>query len=170
MRVGVRPFLAGLRSLILEYGDVFEARVALEIRDPQRIGFQHALDLLVAQLGKRSGVVARLDDDLVGADGGHAVIDSLGRARRVSFHVIERAEVRVGANLPLARAGQFQKRMRLDAVVRAERARIGARLLALRMTHHDPAPRDGVFTKLHCSPRKNARRLVYTGKSHGRSL
>lgn len=41
------PFLSGCRSLIFEDGNIFEAGVALQILDSQRIRLQDALDFFV---------------------------------------------------------------------------------------------------------------------------
>src|ERR1019366_4740284 len=43
----VRPLFSGPRSLILEYGHVFETCIALQVRDTQRIRIENALDFLV---------------------------------------------------------------------------------------------------------------------------
>ncbi len=107
--MGVRPFLSGLRALILEHGHIFEARVALQVRDAAGPCVQHALDLLVAHLRHRLGVIGRFDDNLVRAHGRHAVVDSLGGARGLAFDAVERAKMRIHAHLPLAVGRQIQE-------------------------------------------------------------
>ncbi len=94
LRMGVRPFLSRLRALVLEHGHVLEARIALQIRDAQGIGLQHALDLFIRKLRERrewSGVSTMISCAPIG---GHAVVDSFGAAPGFAFDAVERAEMR----------------------------------------------------------------------------
>src|SRR5579862_8867110 len=114
MRVG--PLLSRLRTLILEYGYIFEAGVPLKVRDARGVGFEHSFDLLVRHLREVSRMIGRLYDDLVSASRVHAIVDSFRRARRVAFDVIKRPEVWIGANLPGALWRKVEEDLGLQAV------------------------------------------------------
>src|ERR1700722_1176764 len=98
--MGMSPFLTGMQALVFVYRDVLEARIALEVANTQRVGFQDPFDFLVAELGKRASMIRRLDDDLVRADKIHTIVNAFGGAARFAFDTVERAKVRQGPNLP----------------------------------------------------------------------
>ncbi len=95
----MRPLFASQRSAILENGDVLEAGVFLEIENALRISLEDALDLLVFHAAEPGVVVRRFDDDLMRADGSHAIVNAFRSAPSVTFDAIERIEVRNDAHL-----------------------------------------------------------------------
>src|SRR4029077_5086656 len=102
-------------------------------------------------------VLGRLGDDFVGADGIHAVVDAVCAAAGITFHVIERAEMRKRPDLPRTLRGKFVENARFDAIRGAERAEVLPALAAFGLTDHNPAARDGIFTKFHDAPAYGAR-------------
>src|SRR5579862_7253244 len=142
----MRPLFSRLAALILEHGNVFEPRVPFQVRDAQRVGFQHPLDFFVAHLGQLPGMLRSLHNNFVGAGGSHAVVDSLGFTPWFAFDSIERTKVRIYADLPRSMRRQIQNRAGLRAVFRTKWAGIRANFLALRVACYDPASSDGIFT------------------------
>src|SRR5208282_4467073 len=141
----VRPLLARLRTLVLEHGHVFEACIALQVVDPRCVGFEHAFDFLIRQLRERARMARRLDDDLVRADGRHAVENPVGAASGVALDAVERAEVRIHANLPWPARRQLEQNLGSSVVFRAERARALSLLFAFWMAGDYPTASDRVL-------------------------
>src|SRR5579864_3416971 len=94
-------------------------------------------------------VVRRLHENLVRTDTAHAVINSLRRAPRLAFNVVQRTEMRQNANLPLTLSGQLKDSARVAFIAGAQRTWLGRQFRVARMSDHHPAPRDRVFAQFH---------------------
>ena len=64
--------------MILEELDVTKARIVGKIEYPEPAGEKDSLDLVDTELTHLELMFGRLDDDLMGADTVHLVVDSLG--------------------------------------------------------------------------------------------
>src|SRR6185437_4772865 len=159
----MRPFFAGLRPFIPEDSHVFEAGVAFQIGDAKGVGFEDALNLLVAELRERARVAGSFNDDFVRADGVHTIANAVGIAAGIALDVIERTGVRIDADLRVALRRQRQQKIGLRGILRAKRARAGALLSALGMADGYPTASDGIFAQFHW---KNfSRRKKRTGET-----
>jgi hypothetical protein len=145
----MRPFLASLRSFIPEHGNVFEAGVAFQIGDAKGVGFEHALDFLVGELRERARMAGSFNDDFVRANGVHAIENAVGVAVGIALDVIERAGVRVRADLRVALRRERQQKIGLRGIFRAKRARPGPFLAALAVADDHPTASDGILAKFH---------------------
>ena len=94
------PVGPGWLALVLKHGDVLKARVAFQINNPQRIGREHQLDLLVGQPRERPVVVGRLDNNFVRAHRAHAVVDAFRGAPQVAFNLVKRRQMRTHPDTP----------------------------------------------------------------------
>src|SRR5579885_2688489 len=98
--MGVGPFLAGQRALILVYTYVLEARILLEIGDARRPDPEHALDFLVRELGEIPVVSGRFNDDFVGAERAHFVVHAFGLAAKFALDAVNGRGMSRNADLP----------------------------------------------------------------------
>src|SRR5713226_7769402 len=145
----MRPFFTSQWAVVLEHGDVFEARIALQVGDAQGIGSQHALDLLIAHRCELQVVLPSLHNDLVCAHRAHAVVDAIRLPPGLALNAVERIDVRKDAYLPGALRRQHQQGGRLILIARAERTPAGCSGRLVRMAHDHPAACDWVLTEFH---------------------
>src|ERR1700735_1358672 len=151
LRVRVRPFLSRLRPLVLEYSDVLESRIPFQIRDAQRVRFQHSLDFFVIHPRERTRVLCTLHNYFVRARCRHPVVNPLGAAPGLTLNSIQRTEVRKDTNLRWSVRRQTQNRGHVRSVPRTQWTWIRPHLFPLRMPDHYPAPSDRIFAKFHFS-------------------
>jgi len=135
--------------MVLEDGDIFESGVALQVRNPHRVGLKNEFNFIVAELCERARVITRFHDDFVRSNGCHTVEDPIGATSGIAFDVVKRPEVRIRANLPLALQGQFEENLRLRTIAGTQRARTGPLFFPFRMTDDYPTASDWVLAQFH---------------------
>src|ERR1700733_12161673 len=149
LRMRVRPFIARAAALILEYGDVFEARVFFEVRDTRGPNIEYAFDFFVAELRHALVVMRRFDDDFVRAECAHLVVHAVCQAARFVFNAIERIGMRNDAYLPRAFARHAQnRRLPIDAGA-VERTRRTSLFEIFGLAQHYPTLRDWIAADFH---------------------
>jgi len=74
-------------ALILKNQNVAKPKIFLEVQNPVAIGPQDILQPLGGEVGKTLFVVRGFDDDFVGADAVHAVIETEPFAAHVALHM-----------------------------------------------------------------------------------
>src|SRR5215831_6721428 len=142
----VSPFLARLRAYILEHSDVLKAGIFLQVDNSRRVSFESKLDIFVRQVFERHAMIGRLDDDLVGSNSRHAIVDSICGASGVALDAVHRPKVRKCTNLPFSFRGKRQQGVCLDAIFRAQRTRIGPVGGAFWMSYSTPTAGNRVLT------------------------
>src|ERR1700679_2120059 len=100
LRRRMAKLLPGARAEVFEEADIFNARVALEVEDALRGEVQKLFNLSVAGIPEMAVVLRILDDDLVRADGAHAVVEAVAAASGLTFDVVERGRMHYGARAP----------------------------------------------------------------------
>ena len=83
-------FLAGPRPIIFVKTDIFNARVALEIENAFGGEAKELSNLIVAGLPELAIVPGIFDQNFVGSNGTHAVVDAIASAPRLTLDVVER--------------------------------------------------------------------------------
>src|SRR5438445_1710883 len=93
-------------------------------------------------------MIGRFDDDFMGPQRPHPIVNSVGDPAGLAFNAIERLKMRDDPNLHRAVRGQFQQGLDAVRVIGAERASIlSERVLTISHTH--PTASDRVLTKFH---------------------
>src|SRR5579863_6132264 len=149
LRMRVRPLIARGRALVLENGDVFKARIFLQVGDAARPYGKHAFDFLVAELRHASVVMRGLDDDFVRAERTHFVVHAFGETARFTFDAIERIGVRNDADLPCAFARQAQNRGLFVETRTVEWTRCRSLVEIFGLAQHYPTLRDWIAADFH---------------------
>ena len=130
--LGVRMLEGRSRRLpvILEHADVLESRVLLQVDHALAPRLEHHRHVPGGQIREGGRVVRGLDDDLVGADAVHAVIDAVARGLELSLDPEGGKLVGDHADLPSRAVGQAARPTyredllgRARFLSRAERAR-----------------------------------------------
>ena len=151
MKVGVIEFLSGGRAVVFKDADVFEALVFFEVLDALRDQSQELLDGGVGRVPELAIVVRALEQDLVGADGTHAVVKSVAATVGIAFDAVEGVGMNDGARGPLsvvARHAGDDLRRRFG--IWTKTARLGRTgLFRDIVSGDDPGASDGVFAKFH---------------------
>src|SRR5713226_9372927 len=80
LRRGMAELLSGIRAMVFEEADIFDARIALEIEDALGGQAKEPLDLRVAGIPNMAVVARVLDQNLVRADRVHAVVEAVATA------------------------------------------------------------------------------------------
>src|SRR5690348_5648484 len=93
LRVGMSELLARARPEILEDADVAEAGVAFEVLDALGNEQEELLDLGVAGVPELAVMFRVLDQQLVSADVGHAVVNAFSAAINAAFDVVDGARM-----------------------------------------------------------------------------
>src|ERR1700689_1796633 len=83
-------FLSSAAAVVLINADVLEAPVALQVLNALGHQQQKLSDLGVAGVPEMPVMARILDQHLVGADGAHAIVDTVSPARSVALDVIQR--------------------------------------------------------------------------------
>src|SRR5437879_7652591 len=107
-------------------------------------------------------MIGRFDDDFMGPQRPHPIVNSVGDPAGLAFNAIERLKMRDDPNLHRAVRGQFQQGLDAVRVIGAERASIlSERVLTISHTH--PTASDRVLTKFHTgvAGRVKCRRAYY---------
>ena len=107
-QLGVRMLEArtGLRTVILEDDHRAEALIALQVDDPIPTRAYDVLDRAGRQGREVAVVIRRLDEQLVGPDAVHEVVEALAAAFEVPFDAQRRELVRNDAYTPARRVGR----------------------------------------------------------------
>ena len=145
----VRPLFSCQRTLILEYADVLETRVLLQIRNARPPHPQHSINLFVVELRHPPVVLRSLHHDFVGAERHHLVVHAFSDTPGLPLNVIERLRVRQHTHLPCPFRRPRHNRTQLLKLGRLQRAflrRIAANFF---LSQNDPALSDGIFAKFH---------------------
>jgi hypothetical protein len=82
--------LPGVASVILENADVLQARVALKVLDALRGQPEKLLDFVVAGIPELAIMAEIFNQHLVGADGAHAVVETIAATRGLTFNPVKR--------------------------------------------------------------------------------
>ncbi len=157
---------AGGGSVVLEEEDISQAHVAPQVEDAVANGEIDISDVARRQRRQAGGVIGRLDDDLVCADPGHAIVKPFPAALNLALDAQSRKLIRDNADMPagLIRSAGVAIRQNLGGSLRfmacAERADAGRRRWddmiageiggaegAIRRDNH-PASCNGVFAKV----------------------
>jgi hypothetical protein len=117
-------FLPCIATVILEDADVLETRVALQILNALRRQQQELSDLRVARSPEMAFVPQILDQHLVRSDRGHAIVNSISAAGRLTLNAIQRRGMNYGTGRPRASAdgGHIRHQLNRNWRVRAETA------------------------------------------------
>ena len=102
LKVGVIEFLSGGRAVVFKDADVFEALVFFEVLDALRDQSQELLDGGVGRVPELTVVVWAFEQDFVGADWTHAVVESIAASVRIAFDAIQGVGMNDGARGPLS--------------------------------------------------------------------
>jgi hypothetical protein len=86
--------------VILEDADVFQARVPLQILDAQRDQAEELFHFGVGRIPEMAVVAGIFDQNFVGADRPHAIIQAFAAACGFAFYVIERLRMDDRARRP----------------------------------------------------------------------
>jgi hypothetical protein len=147
--MGVGPLVTGEHALILEYSDVFEARIFFQVGDSGGPDPQDALDLFVAELRHAFVVIGRFDDHLVRAEGAHFVVHAFGEAAGFTLDAVERIGMGQDAHLPRTFGGPSKDgRLLLDNAA-VERAWFGGVVQMFALPQDYPALRDWISSNFH---------------------
>ena len=165
LRVRVLQRRPGGAADVLEEHAVDQPRVLFQIDQAVAVDPQDLADVLLAEVGHRDFVVRALDDDLVGADAVHLVVDAIAALVEVALD-LERGELVghdadapalfVGAGVAVAVGEDLVRRVVLAAL--AERAEAAARRRRLDLRRDrplgpvggddDPAANDRILAQL----------------------
>jgi hypothetical protein len=146
--MGVFPFRAGHRALILEYGHIFETAILLQIRDALRVNREYSFNFLVTHLRKALTVHRSFHQNFVGANQTHAVVNTFRFTPQFCLNPIQRIEVRHHAHLPRPVTGTRKQRVLFRFMTGAQRTPLGHRCV-FRVANHHPASSYGILTKFH---------------------
>jgi hypothetical protein len=146
-------FLSGANPIILEKADVFKPLVAFEVLNALSCEGKELFDLAIAGGPKGAVVPGILDQDLVSADGAHAVIEAVSPASRLAFDVIQGRGMnnrsrRPGIAVETRRAGDDLSTGGRICAETAKRFR-ARRSLGNVVTGDDPGTRNGILAKFH---------------------
>ena len=145
-------FLPGCGAVILENADVLEPCIALQILNAQRGQTQELFDFRIARVPEMAIMAKVLEQDLVSADGSHAVVKAVTAARRLAFNVIKRMRMHKRARGPRAAIEARQIRDYLGWLGGGTAKLAGSRTrrnLTDIIAGNHPRTGDGIFTKFH---------------------
>jgi hypothetical protein len=103
-------FLPGAGTVVLEDADVFEALVPLEVLDALGGEEEELLNLSVRSAPQLAIVAGVLDENLVGANWTHPIIQAFAATASFAFDVIERGGMDDGTARPRATESSRQRR------------------------------------------------------------
>ena len=81
-------FLSGIRTEIFKKTDVLDARIAFEVEDALGGEAKEVSNFIIGGVPKMTVVVRVLNQDFMGADRMHAVVDAIATASGLAFNAV----------------------------------------------------------------------------------
>ena len=159
LRGGMGEFLPGALAVILKDADVFQAGIAFQILNAERGEMQELLDFGVAGIPDMAIVARIFDEDFVGSNRSHAIVEAFAAALGFALDVVESLRMNDGTGRPgvAIETGDGSNNLHGIGGGAAERANLRTRRgLGEIVADDHPRAGDGIFAKFH-GGKKNKR-------------